>query len=210
MDIMNDKTETTLGDSLSSAQCLWAGNKVGNDADRIKDYINTHIPGASEAKATALISIFNDTDDGIYIHQPMMTFYSTQHIVYILLFDASLILDTKPLKELTTSALMEWNVINSKSCPPIFHQYFVNDYPLDIDNMYCHDIADCLTVCSDLLHDHDGFMKLIDIFLHKYSKHIMHNVYSLAFQNIQNIEFKSIVLKLINEYDYNKEEDISL
>lgn len=30
MDIMNDKTETTLGDSLSSAQCLWTGNKVRN------------------------------------------------------------------------------------------------------------------------------------------------------------------------------------
>lgn len=178
-----------------------------NDADRIKEYINTHMQDTSETKFNALLSIHDDKDDGIYIYQPMLTFYSIRYIVYLILFDISLILDTKPLKELTHSVSDK-----NKKIPPIYREFFVNDYPLAIDNMYTRNIADCLTVCADLFNDPDGFMKLIDIFLHKYSKHIMHHVYTIAIQNIQNIEFKSILLKLINEYEYeyNKEGDISL
>ena len=176
-----------------------------NDADRIKDYIYTHMKDNTESKFNALMSIHDDKDDGIYIYQHMMTSLYSRRIVYLILFDISLIIDTKPLKELIRS-ISDRN----KRIPPIYSEFFVNDFPLILDDMYTHDMSDCLTVCADLFNDYEGFMKLTDIFLHKYSKNIMYHVYTIALQNIQNIEFKSILLKLITEYNAGKEGAISL
>jgi hypothetical protein len=82
MDFMNDKTETTLGDSLSSAQCLWTGKNVRKAKefgvkfiDRLTEF-GAHIHGVRFNRDEVLdIEIEDDYD--IYLTYNTLDGFST-------------------------------------------------------------------------------------------------------------------------------------